>query len=147
MFVLDLEKLRNQRSNCQHPLDHWKRKRFPEKYLLLLCWLHQSLCESAALNMPANLENSSVATGQENVSFHSYPKERKSQKMFNYHKLHSFHTLAKKYLKLLMLKKICCVWLSVDPPGLHFSPPGSPVQGILQARILMWVAKSFSIWL
>ena len=26
---------RNQRSNCQHPLDHWKSKRIPEKHLLL----------------------------------------------------------------------------------------------------------------
>ena len=32
-------------------------------------------CESAALNMPANLENSAVATGLENVSFHSNPKD------------------------------------------------------------------------
>ena len=30
-------------------------------------------CESAALNMPANLENSAVATGLEKVSFHSNP--------------------------------------------------------------------------
>ena len=29
------------------------------------------------LNMPANLENSAVATGLEKVSFHSNPKERK----------------------------------------------------------------------
>ena len=28
------------------------------------------------LNMPANLENSAVATGLEKVSFHSNPKER-----------------------------------------------------------------------
>ena len=35
--------LRKQRSNCQHPLDHWKSKRVPEKYLFLLCWLCQSL--------------------------------------------------------------------------------------------------------
>ena len=33
-------------------------------------------CESAALNMPANLENSAVATGLEQASFHSNPKER-----------------------------------------------------------------------
>ena len=33
-------------------------------------------CESVALNMPANLENSAVATGLEKVSFHSNPKER-----------------------------------------------------------------------
>ena len=29
--------------------------------------------ESAALNIPANLENSAVATGLEKVSFHSNP--------------------------------------------------------------------------
>ena len=33
-------------------------------------------CESTALNMPANLKNSAVATGLEKVSFHSNPKER-----------------------------------------------------------------------
>ena len=33
-------------------------------------------CESAALNMSANLENSAVATGLEKVSFHSNLKER-----------------------------------------------------------------------
>ena len=37
---------------------------------------------SAALNMPANLENSAVATGLEKVSFHSNPKERQCQRMF-----------------------------------------------------------------
>ena len=31
-------------------------------------------CESAALNMPANVENSAVTTGPEKVSFHSNPK-------------------------------------------------------------------------
>ena len=33
-------------------------------------------------NMPANLENSAVATGPENVSFHSSPKEKQCQRMF-----------------------------------------------------------------
>ena len=39
---------RNQRSNCQHPLDHWKSKRVPEIHLFLLFWVCQSLwlCES-----------------------------------------------------------------------------------------------------
>ena len=37
---------------------------------------------SVVLNMPANLENSAVATGLEKVSFHSNPKERKCQRMF-----------------------------------------------------------------
>ena len=42
-FKLDLEMTGNQRSNCQHPLDHQKSKRAPEKHLLLLYWLCQSL--------------------------------------------------------------------------------------------------------
>ena len=40
---LDLEKARNQRSNCQHVLDHRKSKRGPEKHLILLYWGCQSL--------------------------------------------------------------------------------------------------------
>ena len=39
-------------------------------------------CESAALNMPANLESSAVATELEKVSFHSNPKEIQCQRMF-----------------------------------------------------------------
>ena len=35
--------------------------------------------KSAALNMPASLENSAVATGLEKVSFHSSSKERLCQ--------------------------------------------------------------------
>ena len=35
---------------------------------------------NAALNMPANMENSAVATGLEKVSFHSNPKERQCQR-------------------------------------------------------------------
>ena len=38
-----MKRQRNKRSNCQHPLDHWKSKRVPEKYLLLFYWLYQSL--------------------------------------------------------------------------------------------------------
>ena len=34
---------RNQRSNCQHLLDHQKSKRVPEKHLLQFYWLCQSL--------------------------------------------------------------------------------------------------------
>ena len=47
----------------------------------ILIYLPKRCCESAALNMPANLENSAVATGLEKVSFHSNPKERQCQRM------------------------------------------------------------------
>ena len=48
MFKLLLEKAENQRSNCQHLLDHWKSKIIAEKHLFLFYWLCQSLwpCES-----------------------------------------------------------------------------------------------------
>ena len=41
-------------------------------------------CESAALEMSANLENSAVATGLEKGSFHSNPKEKQSKECSNY---------------------------------------------------------------
>ena len=44
----------------------------PVELFQILKWC----CESATLNMPANLEKSAVATGLEKVSFHSNPKER-----------------------------------------------------------------------
>ena len=37
--------------------------------------------KNAAFNMPANLENSVVATGLEKVSFDSNPKEKQCQRM------------------------------------------------------------------
>ena len=53
-------------------------------------------CESAAFNMPANLENPAVATGLEKVSFHSNPKERQMPKNAQTTtQLHSSHTLVK----------------------------------------------------
>ena len=47
----------------------------------LFKFLKDDAVKSAALNMPANLENSAVATGLEKVSFHSNPKERQYQRM------------------------------------------------------------------
>ena len=41
----------------------------------------QQTVENSALNRPANLEHSAVATGLEKVGFHSNPKERQCQRM------------------------------------------------------------------
>jgi len=46
-----------------------------------------------ALSIPANLENSAVATGLEKLSFHSIPKERQSQRMFKL--LHNYTHLTR----------------------------------------------------
>ena len=43
--------------------------------------LKDDAVESSTFNMPANLENSAVATGLEKVSFDSDPKERQCQRM------------------------------------------------------------------
>ena len=54
--------------------------------------------------MPANLENSAVATGLEKVSFHFNPKERQCQRMLKLpHNLHSSHMLARYCSKLSKL--------------------------------------------
>ena len=58
-----------------------KSKGEKERYKLLNAEF-QRIARRDALNMPANLENSAVATGLEKVSFHSNLKERQRQKMF-----------------------------------------------------------------
>ena len=53
--------------------------------------------------MPANLENSAVATGLEKVSLHSNPKETQCQRMFKLTQLHSSHA-SKVMLKILQAR-------------------------------------------
>ena len=61
-------------------------------------------CESAALNMPANLENSAVATGLEKVSFHSNPKEGQCQRMFKLLHISLISHASKLMLKILQAR-------------------------------------------
>ena len=61
-------------------------------------------CENAAFNMPANLENSAVATGLEKVSFHSDPKERQCQKCSNYHITALISHASKVMIKILQAR-------------------------------------------
>ena len=60
--------------------------------------------ESAALNKPANLENSAVATGLEMVSFHSNPKERQCQRMPNYRTITLISHASKIMLEILQAR-------------------------------------------
>ena len=66
--------------------------------------------------MPANLENSAVATGLEKVSFHSNPKEEKSKKCSNY--------------KIIAL----------------ISHAGKVILKILQARLQQYVTENFHMY-
>ena len=82
-----------------------------------------------AVKMPANLENSARL---EKVSFHSSPKERQCQRILRlpHNSTHLTREVAQSYLTLC------------DP--MDYSLPGSSVHGIFQARVLEWVAISFS---
>ena len=51
--------------------------------------------------MPANLENSAVATGLENVSFHSNPKKGNAKEFSNYHTIVLISHTNKEMLKIL----------------------------------------------
>ena len=57
--------------------------------------------ESAALNMPANLENSAVATGLEKVSFLPIPKKGNTKECSNYHTIAVISQASKVMLKIL----------------------------------------------
>ena len=54
--------------------------------------------------MPANLENSAVATGLEKVSFHSKPKERQCQRMLKLPHIALISHTSKVMLKILQVR-------------------------------------------
>ena len=54
--------------------------------------------------MPANLENSAVATGLEKVSFHSNPKERQCQRMLKLLQIALISHASKVTLKILQAR-------------------------------------------
>ena len=82
--------------------------------------------------MPAHLENSAVATGLEKVSFHSNPKERQCQRMFRLPHNCTHLTYWQVKVKVAQSGLTLC------------NPMDYTVHGILQARILEWVAIPFS---
>ena len=57
-------------------------------------------CESAALKMPANLENSAEATGLEKVTFHSNPQKSNAKECSNYHTVAVISHASKLILKI-----------------------------------------------
>ena len=54
--------------------------------------------------MPANLENSAVATGLEKINFHSNPKERHAKDCANYHTIALISHASKIMLKILQAR-------------------------------------------
>ena len=64
-------------------------------------------CESAAVNIPANLEHSVVATGLEKVSFHVFiliPKKGNAKECSNYHTIALISHASKEMLKILQAR-------------------------------------------
>ena len=61
-------------------------------------------CVSAAVNMPAHLENSAVSRGLEKVSFHSNPKEGQCQKCSKYYTVVFISHASKFMLKILQAR-------------------------------------------
>ena len=59
--------------------------------------------ESAALNRPANLENSAVATGLEKVSFIPVPKKGNAKECSDYHTITLISLASKDMLKILQV--------------------------------------------
>ena len=54
--------------------------------------------------MPANLENSAVATGLEKVSFHSIPKKGNAKECSDYHTIVLISHVSKVMLKILQVR-------------------------------------------
>ena len=70
----------------------------------LLSNLRRCCCESAILNMPANLENSAVATGLEKVSLHSNCKRSNAKECSNYYTIAVISHARKVMLKILQAR-------------------------------------------
>ena len=61
------------------------------------------LLNMPALNMPANLENSAVATGLEKVSFLPIPKKGNAKECSNYHTIVLISHASKVMIKILLI--------------------------------------------
>ena len=72
-----------QEQQLEPDMEQWTGSKLGKEYdKAEYCHPARWCCESAALNMPANLENSAVATGLEKFCFHSNLKEKQCQRMF-----------------------------------------------------------------
>ena len=88
--------------------------------------------------MPANLENSAVATGLEKVSFHSSPKERQCQRMF-YHTIVLISHTSQVRLKILQAR--LQQYVNHKPPDLQDPDDHDGVITHLEPDILEFKVK------
>ena len=76
--------------------------------------------------MPANFENSAVATGLEKLSFHSNPQKRQCQRMFNYCTIALISYASKVMVKILRAR--LQQYTNHEPPDIQagFRKPEDP---------------------
>ena len=67
--------------------------------------------------MPVNLEKSAVATGLENVSFHSNPKKGNAKECSNYHTMALISHASKVMLKILQAR--LQQYVNCEPPDVQ----------------------------
>ena len=103
-------------------------------------------CESAALNMPANLENSLVATGPEKVSFHSNPKERQCQRVLRLPHNALIPHASKVMQPRQHTKKQRRCFANKGPTSQSYGFPSSHVWMWELEYKESWVQKNWSFW-
>ena len=110
--------------------------------------------------MPANLENSAVATGLEMVSFHSNPKERQCQRMLKQPTIALISHASKVMLKILQarlqqyvnceLPDVKLVLETAEEPEIKLpASAGSLItpESFRKTSALLTVPKPLTVWL
>ena len=93
--------------------------------------------------MPANLENSAVATGLERVHFHSNPKESNAKECSNYHVIAFISNTSKVILKILQTKLQQYVNHELVEVQAGFRKSGGTRDQIANIRWIMGKAREF----
>ena len=93
--------------------------------------------------MPANLENSTVATGLEKVSIHFNPKERQCQIMLDYHPIALISQTSKVMLKTLQARLQQCMNCDVQDVQAGFIKGRGTRDQIANIRWIIEKAREF----
>ena len=93
--------------------------------------------------MPANLENSVVATGLEKVSFHSNPKTGNAKEYSNYHTIALISHASKVMLKILQARLQQYVNWDLPDVQVGFSKGGGSRDQIANIHWIIEKAREF----
>ena len=93
--------------------------------------------------MPANLENSAVATGLKKVSFHSNPKESNPKECSNYHTVALISHASKVMLKSLQARLQQYVDCELPDAQAGFRKGRGPINQIPNIHCIIEKAREF----